>query len=289
VRSSRGTAALALAAAVTLAAGCGGGDKAKPPVASTVVEPTTTTTVSDARLRELLLVAADVPEFKERPPSTEPEDEEDPFTKCATDLPAAKALENEPEAEGATFVRAPEDAVEVSSEATGTTPDKAEAAVTELLEPKKATCFETALRAALEKAVPAGAQVTPKATVTKASVAGADQAVLLSIAATVKAEGKTTGYRVDLVFLRRGGDIVIVFYSGPTNLTSVAERQRIVAAVSKKLGGGTSSTSTTSSSSSGGSSTSVSGGGSSTTRRSTTTTKAGSTSSSRASTSTTRA
>ena len=283
MRTSRGTAALA-AAAVVLAAGCGRGEEAAPPATTTpetTVANTTTTTGNEDELKKLLLVAADVPEFKEKPASNEPEDDFDPFARCEAELPALKAVADAPEVEGASFVRAPEDAVEVGSSATATTPEKAEALLNELADPKTGGCFETAFSEALKKEVPAGAEVTPKVTATKSSVAGADQTVLLSIAATVRGGGQTSTFRADLVFLRRAGDVVIVTYSGPTNLTSVAERQRIVAAVSKKLGGGTTATTA------GSASTSSTRGGSSTTRRSTTTTRGGTTSSRATTTSTT--
>lgn len=282
VRSSRGTAALAVAAAVSLAAGCGRGGQDAPSTTTTPAEttlPSTTTTVVDDKLKELLLVAADVPEFKEKPASNEPETgDDDPLARCESQLPAAKAIE-EPEVEGATFVRGAEDAVKVASSATGTTAEKAEAALNELVDPKATACFQQEFSEFFKKDLPAGAEVTAKVAATKSTVAGADQAVLLGTTLTGKGPAGTVTYRADFVFLRRAGDIVTIFYAGPSNLTTVAERQRIVAAVSKKLGAGT--TSTTASS---GSTTSVAGTGSSTTRRSTTTTRRSTTSSSRTST-----
>ncbi len=283
VRSSRATTALAVAAAVTLAAGCGRGEQDALSTTTTPAETTlpSTTTVVDDDLRELLLVAADVPEFKEKPASNEPETDDDPLARCENQLPAARAIE-EPEVEGATFVRGAEDAVKVSSSATGTTPGKAEAALNELADPKTTACFQQEFSEFFKDAVPAGAEVAAKITATKSTVAGADQAVLVGTTITARGPAGTVAYRADFVFLRRAGDIVTIFYVGPSNLTTVAERQRIVAAVSKKLGGGT--TATTSSS---GSTTSVAGTGSSTTRRSTTTTRRSTTSSSRTSTTTT--
>ena len=285
VRTSRGTAALAVAA-LTLAAGCGRGDKTSSPETTaptdTTVPATTTTTSNEDELRKLLLVATDVPEFKEKAATADPpEEEDDPFVKCEAELPALKALDDAIEVEGDTFVRGPEDGVEVSSDVTGTTPEKAEAAVNELLEPKTATCFQTAITDAVKKELPAGVEVTPKLTITRSSVAGADQAVLASFTGTVRARGQAVGFRSDFVVLRRDGEIVTVYYAGPTNLTSAGERQRIVAAVSKKLGGDTTATT------SGSTTSSTAASRSSTTRRSTTTTRRSTTSSSQASTTST--
>ena len=282
--SSRGTAALAIAAAVAFA-GCGGDDKEPAAEVTTTVLPSTTTTI-DPALRDLLLVAADVPMFTEETGAEPKEEKEKTFAVCQpAEAPAANALTVEPEVDGSTFVRGPQGAVKVSSSATATTPEKAEAALTELVDPKLSACYESDLRAAIEKDVPTATELQVKLTATKSEVAGADQAVLLSATIDFTSEGKARDVRSDLVLLRRQGTIVAIFYNGPIDVTSVAERQRIVAAVSKKLGGDTSGSSTTT----GGSSTSGTGRGSSTSQRSTSSTGRGSTTSStRATTSSTR-
>jgi len=235
-----------------------------------------TTTTIDPALRELVLVAADLPKFKEE--TTAPAKDEETFAVCEpTDAPASYALVDEPSVDGANFARGPEGAVSVSSTATATTPQKAEAAITELTDPKLTGCYESDVRKGIEKDVPAASEITVKLAVTKPSVAGVDQAAVLSAAIAFKANGKPGAVRSDFVLLRRQGIILSFFYSGATNLASAAERQGIIAAAAKKLSGDTSVTSTTSGS--GSSSTSISAGGSSTTRRSSSTTSKGSTTS----------
>ena len=272
MRSSRGTATLAFAAAVALASACGGDDEGTTAEATTTVVPSSTTTTIDPALRDLLLVAADVPMFKEEAATEPKEEKEKTFAVCqAAEAPAANALTAEPEVDGSTFVRGAQGTVKVSSSVTATTPEKAEAALTELADPKLSGCYESDLRAAIEKDVPTASELQVKLTQTKSEVAGADQAVLLSAAVNYTSEGTARAVRSDLVLLRRQGTIVAIFYNGPSDLTTVAERQRIVAAVSKKLGGDTSGSTTTSGT---GSSTS------STSRRSTSSTTRGSTTSS---------
>ncbi|MEJ7763918.1 MAG: hypothetical protein WKF86_00315 [Acidimicrobiales bacterium] len=258
---------------LSLASGCGGdGEKAVPPDVTTTFLPTTTTI--DPALREFLLVAADVPEFKEETTAS-PKAEEETFQVCQqADAPAAHGLIEEPDVDGATFVRGLEDAVKVSSSVTASTPGKAEAALDELTDAKISACYEADVLADVEKETPGASDITVKLTTTKSTVAGADQAALLSAAVSFKFDGKAESARSDFVLLRREGTIVSVFYSGPTNLTSTSERLRIVAAVSKKLGGDSSGTSTTSGS--GSLSTSVVGRGSSTTSKGSSTTNKGS-------------
>jgi len=275
---NRGTAAVVIAASLALAPGCGG-EKKKVSDAPPTTVPASTTTTIDPLLKELLLVADDLPKFKEQA-STAPQPDDETFAVCEpADAPAAYALIDEPEVKGATFVRGPEDAVEVSSSAASTTPAKAEAALDELTDSKLTGCIESDVRSAIEKEVPSATDVVVKLTATKPTVAGADQAALLSSAITFKVDGKSGAVRSDFVLLRRQGTIVAIFYSGATNLTSTGERQSIVAAVSRKLGGDTSGTSTTSGSGSGSSTSSTGGGGASTTRRSTSTTRGSTTSS----------
>lgn len=281
VRTRRSTAALAVVAAAALAAGCGGGGSKTPATSATsatVAEPTTTSTTIDPALRDLLLVASDVPEFKEKESADPKPEGDDPLTSCTTELSALAALDGAPQVTGETFVRGAEDAVVTSSKVVATTADMATALLDQLLEEKVTSCLGPVFKSAVEKTAE-GSDVTTKVTATKSSVAGADQTVLVSATSTIKTSAASKGVRNDMVFLRRGGEIITVFYSGPTTLTSVAERQRIVAAISKKLGGGTSGTSTTS-----GSSTSVAGGGSSTTRRATTTTRRATTTTTKATT-----
>lgn len=281
--SKRGTAATAFAAILTLATGCGGDAKKAVPDVSTTFLPTTTTI--DPALKELLLVAADVPEFTAEPSASPTVEEDETFEVCQqADAPASHALINEPDVDGATFVRGPEDAVKVSSSVTATTPEKAEAALDELIDPKISACYEGDVRADLEKETPGASDITVELTTTKSSVAGADQAALLSAVISFKVDGKAESARSDFVLVRRQGTIVSIFYSGPTKVTSTNERQRIVAAVSKKLGGGSSGTSTTSGS--GSSSTSVDG-GSSTTKKGSLTTRSSTTSSTSGQTTTT--
>lgn len=279
-------ASLAIAAALTIAAGCGGGDKdqAAPVTTSSSLEetttslPTTTSTI-DPALRDLLLVKEDLPSgFEEQSaPSIRP----GLFTTCdPTTAPAVKALYEAPSADGATFQRGTGGAVKVSSTAIAAGPDRAGPALTELADTKVVECLESDLRALVEKDQPAGSEVTLKLTATKSTVKGSDQTVLLSSTSTAKVDATTSTVRLDLVFLRRADTVLVVTYAGPMGLTSVAERQKIVAAAAAKLGGGASAGSSTSTSASG-SSTSTSR-KTSTTRRSTTSTRsAGTTSSSR--------
>lgn len=291
VVSPRGTAPFALAVSLALAllAGCGGGGKkATLGPSSSEVAPSTSTTI-DPGLKNLLLVAADVPTFKE---DTSPDDpaavDDDPLKRCDAALPAFKAMDDVPSADGATFVRDVGNAVSATSSASSADSQKAEAALTELLSPEATACFNTAIAGAIEAGNPNGGKATAKTTVTKSSVPGIDQVVLLSSTATVNAAGKAIGVRFDFVFLRSQGTVVVVFYGGPTALTSVAERQKIVGAVSKKLAAASGSADTSVSSTSSTSSTSATGAGSSTTRRSTTTTRrSGSTTSSTTKASTT--
>ncbi len=288
MRTSRGTAILAFAAAAAVASGCGGDDdEPTAEVTTTVLPSTTTTTAVDPALRDLLLVAADVPMFTEETGAAPKEEKERTFAVCQpAEAPAANALTTEPEVDGSTFVRGAQGAVKVSSSVTATTPEKAEAALTELIDPKLTACYESDLRAGIEKDVPTATDLKVKLTATRSEVAGAEQAVLLSATINYTSEGTARDVRSDLVLLRRQGTIVAIFYNGPMDLTSTAERQRIVAAVSKKLGGDTTGSSTTTGS---GSSTSGTGRGSSTSQRSTSSTARGSTtSSSRATTTSTR-
>jgi len=217
-------------------------------------------------------VAADVPMFTEQAEG-EAKEEKETFAFCQpADAAAANALTEDPEVRGETFQRGADGAVKVSSSVTGSTPDKAEAALDELGAPEVSTCFEAQVRADVEKDVPTATDIKVKVTPVKSEVSGADQAVLLGATITYK-EGDTVtirSLRRDTVLLRRQGTVIAIFYSGPAGLTTVEERQRIVAAVSKKLGGGSTGPSTTSRSS--GSSTSVRGGGTSTSRSSSSTT-----------------
>jgi hypothetical protein len=164
------------------------------------------------------------------------------------------------------------------------TPEKAEAAVKEALDPDVVKCIEGDMRTEIEKDLPSGTTLEFKTTPTESSVPGTDQAVLVASTVTVKAAATVT-LRADIVFLRKAGVILSVFYIGPTNLATSAERQRIVAIAAKKLAGD-SGTSTTGAA---GGSTSSSGRSTTTRRGSTTTRQGGSTSSSsRSTTSTTR-
>lgn len=278
-------ASLAVAAALTIAAGCGGGDKdrAAPVTTSSSLEetttslPTTTSTTIDPALRDLLLVKEDLPSgFEEQ---STPSGRPGLFTTCdPATAPAVKALYEAPSADGATFQRGAGGAVKVSSTAIAAGPDQAGPALTELADTKVVECLESDLRALVEKDQPAGSEVTLKLTATKSTVKGSDQTVLLSSTSTAKVDATTSTVRVDLVFLRRADTVLVVTYAGPTGLTSVAERQKIVAAAAAKLGGGASAGSSTSTSASG-SSTSTSR-KTSTTRRSTTSTRSGGTTSS---------
>lgn len=265
-------ASLGLAAALALAAGCGGGGgkdptttTAPPPPEETTtsVEVTTTTTVIDPALQALLLVAADLPGFTE--PSS-PIPSPDPSTTCdPSEVPAVKAVIEAPGANGATLVKGTNDAVKISSRAISITPEQAQAGLTELLDPKASSCLESDLRAAVEKEQPAGTTVTLKVASSQSTVAGADQVVVLAGTATVKGDTVTRTLRYDLAFLRTGGKVLIVTYSGASSLTSNAERQGIVVTAAGKLSGSTTSTTVA-----GGSTTSTKR--TSTTRRRTTTT-----------------
>lgn len=278
--SHRGTAPFALAVSLALVAGCGGGGKKSPQLGtpssevSSTTEPATTSTTIDPALQDLLLVAADVPTFKEDTAAVDPAAQgNDPLKQCDTELPAVKAVDEVPRAEGATFVRGVGNAVSTTSSASVSDAGKAEAALTELVSAEAAACYEAAVAGAVEAGNQAGAKATAKTTATKSSVPGIDQVVLLSSAVTVAATaGKAEAVRYDIVFMRSQGTVVVVVYRGPTTLTSVAERQKIVGAVSKKLAASVPGSTGTS-----GSSTSVTGGGSSTTKRSTTTTRRSST------------
>lgn len=295
MRSTRSAPALSLvvATALALAACGGGGDKSAtttsaPPAESTSTsgEPTTTSTTIDPELQALLLTETDLPTgFKEAADDPSSDDE---ASACDTvDAPATKAIEDEPSAEGASFERGSGAIpVQVSSTVTRTTPEKAEAAMAELLDAKLRECLEADLRTAAESSLPAGGTVTFNTTSARANVTGTDQAVLLSSTATIKAESTTAVVRSDFVFLRKDGTLYIVFYAGLNDQATAAERQRIVAAAARKLGGTASGTSTTSASGGSTSSTSSSGrtstsrGSTSSSRRSTTsTTRSGGTTS----------
>jgi hypothetical protein len=304
--------ALGLAVALAISAcGSGGGKGASTSTPTTAestsssAEATTTSTTIDPALKALLLVADDLPQFKE---AANPSPDQDLFKTCdPAEVPAFKVLYDAPSVDGSTFSRGADDAVEVTSSVTSTTAEQGQAGLDEVLEPKAVECLQTDLQALTDKDKPEGTTATVKVTTAKSTVAGVDQTVLLSTTTTVKqgattttTEGSSTTrqsssttkqaatqvIRQDLVFLRLGGTILVVTYLGPSGLTSTTERQRIVAVAAKKLTDGTSgSTSTTTGSGSGSSTSSTRG--SSTTRRSTTSTSTrGSTSSSR-STSTT--
>ena len=269
-------ASLAVAATLgAVASGCGGGDKpAATTTTATSLEETTTTlaatttsTTIDPALRELLLVAADLPEgFEEQAAGGT---RTALFTTCdSSTAPAVRAVYDAPTVDGSTFQRGANGAVKVASSVISAQPGEAEPGLNELLDPKVKECLEADLRSLVEKDQPTGATVTLKLSATKATISGADQTVLLSSTATVKADTTTSTARLDFVFLRKADTILVVTYGGPTNLTSVAERQKIVAAAARKLAGGdAAATSTTG----GGSTTSTRR--TSTTRRATTTTR----------------
>lgn len=287
------TAALITATALAVVACGGGGDKASTTTTPTTGESTsssfeTTTTTIDPALQELLLVAEDLKDFKEQA-TTEPVDPDGSNAPTCGDpaiAPAGRALDGEPSVDGGRFVRGPQDAVDVSSSVVATTPEKAEAALKEVLEPKVVECLEGDFRTEVEKEAPAGTTVTFKTTSAASTVPGIDQAVLVSSTVTLKNGATTSTRRVDLVFLRKAGVILTIPYSGPTELATSAERQRIVAIAARKLAGEAAGTSTTAGAS--GSTTSTRRGATTSTRRSTSTTRQGSTTSStRATTSTT--
>lgn len=280
---ARPIASLAVAAALGLAA-CGGGDNNADPTTTTTPSSleetttsvaTTTSTTIDPTLKELLLVAEDLPGFKE---GTTPPDDVKLFQTCdPTEAPAFKVVYDAPSVDGATFVRGKDDAVSVSSSVISMPADQAEAGLTELLDEKVVACLQKDLQAIVEKEAASGVTVTVKLTPSKATISGVDQTVLLSGAVTVK--GSTTEtLRADLVFLRSSGTIVVLDYGGPTTLATSAERQKIVAVAGRKLAGAAGGTTSTTEAS-GGSSTSTSR-RTSTTRRSTTSTRSGSSTSS---------
>lgn len=273
-------ASLGVAVALAVAAGCGGGDGQDPTTTSapppseettTSVELTTTTTVVDPALQALLLVAADLPGFKD--PET-PAATSEPSTTCdPSEVPAVKAIIEAPGVSGTTLVKSANDAVTISSRAVSTAPDQAQGGLTELLDPKATSCLESDLRSAVEKEQPGGTTVTLKLATSQTSVAGAEQAVILAGTATVKGDTVSRTLRRDVVFLRSGGKVLIVTYSGPSSSASNAERQGIIVLAAGKL-----TASTTSTTVAGGSTTSTRR--TSTTRRRTSTTRGASTSSS---------
>lgn len=288
--SLRPAAAAVAVALVALGAACGGGGgggattTSAPPSTeestTTSVEVTTTTLGIDPALQELLLVAEDVPNFKEKDPpvSVNPSaEDDDALQKCEAQVPELKDAADTPEIEGSTFVRGADDAVEVSSSVSDGDPAEAQALLDALLDGKLTACLEESFKAGVGPDAPAGVDVTFKTTQTKATVAGADQTVVLSSAFGVSGGGVKLSFRLDIVLLRQEGTVVSIFYFGPSNITSSAERQRLVAAVSKKLQGTSSSSSSTSSTSK---SSSTTRRATSTTRRSTSTTRQASTTSS---------
>jgi len=272
-----------VAAAFAVVAACGGGGGKKATTTSTPTsgfdstpssEASTSTTV-DPALQSLLLVAADLPSFKE-PASPSPTGRRS--TSCeSTTAPAITALLASPGAEGSTFERGTGGAVKVSSSAISAAPEQATAALTELVDPKVQSCLEADLKAAAEKDLPSGSTLTMKLTSAKATVVGVDQTVVLSGIGTVKGDttastsaGSSTTkagaktVRYDLVFLRSAGTVLVLTYTGPSDQATSTERQKIVAIAAKKLagtGGGAT-----------GSSTTVAAGGSTTTRKGATTT-----------------
>jgi len=289
--NSRPTAALVVAAALAVVAGCGGGGGKKstttsgPPSSETPTSEQTTSTTIDPALQSLLLVAADLPGFKE-PTSASPAARRS--TSCeSTTAPAVTALFAAPSVEGTTFEKGTGGAVKVSSSAISTTAEQGGAGLTELVDPKVQACLSADLKASAEKDLPTGSTVTLKLTSAKATVAGVEQTVLLSGTGTVKGGDttastsgpsstsktstttKTKTVVYDLVFLRNGGTILVLTYSGPSDQATSAERQRIVATAAKKLAGASGTSSTTT----GASSTSTSIGGTTTSHKSTTTTR----------------
>lgn len=280
---ARPFASLAVAAALGLAA-CGGGDNNAGPTTTTTPSSleetttsvaTTTSTTIDPTLKELLLVAEDLPGFKE---GTASPDDVKLFQTCdPAEAPAFKVVYDAPSVDGATFVRGTDDAVSVSSSVISMPADQAEAGLTELLDEKVVACLQKDLQAIIEKDAASGVTVTVKLTPSKATIAGVDQTVLVSGTVTIKG-GTTQTLRADLVFLRSSGTIVVLDYSGPTALATSAERQKIVAVAGRKLAGAAGGTTSTTEAS-GASSTSTSR-RTSTTRRSTTSTRSGSSTSS---------
>lgn len=241
-------ASLAIAIALAVVTGCGGGGGGDPTTTSaplpveettTSVEPTTTTTTIDPALQAFLLVAADLPGFKDQASPT-------PSAASTTcdplELPGARAVIEAPAAIGATLVRGAGDVVRVSSRVSGTAADQSQAGLTELLDPKAASCLESDLRAAVEEEQPAGTTVTLELAASEATVAGAEQAVVLAGTATVTGDTVSRTLRMDVAFLRTGGTVLVVTYFGPSGVTSGAERQGIVVTAAAKLSGSTTST-----------------------------------------------
>jgi len=280
-------AAIAVVATLGLVAGCAGGGSSRstttraPSTSSTEDVPapseqSTPPTTVDPTLQSLVLVAADVPGFKEQ---AGPSPTRDRSTSCdPAAAPAVKAISAAAAAEGATFERGPDGAVQVSSRGISS-PDQAEAALTELVDPKLTACLQADLRAIVEKNSGGGAADAFKMTSAKSKVGGVDQTVILAASASMKDNaGVARTVLLDLVFLRSSGTILVVTYTGPSGMASVAERQRIVAVAGRKLAGSASGTSTTLA---GGSTTSSTRRSTTTTtRRSTTTTHPASTTSS---------
>lgn len=273
-------ASLAVATTLALMAGCGGGDGKKaatttsgPPPSeetTTSVELTTTTTAVDPALQALLLTASDLPGFKEQSGATTTTTTPTTTTTCdATEVPAVKAILEAPTANGATLVKGANDAVKVSSRALKTTPEQAQSGLTELVDTKAEDCLASDLKALVEKEQPAGTTVTLKLTTAQSTVAGSEQTVIVSGAATVKADTVSRTLRQDLVFLRTAGTVVVISYGGPSSLATTAERQGIIVTAAAKLSGST--TSTTSASGTGRSTSSTRR--TATTRRSTTSTR----------------
>jgi hypothetical protein len=304
-------ASFAIAGALLVGA-CGGGSKKASTTTSTPSteastsssEPTTSSTI-DPTLKDLLLVAADLPGFKE---SSNPTPDQALFKTCdPAEAPAFKAVYDAPKEVGSTFVRGKDDAVQVKSIVSSTTAEKAEAGLTELLDAKALSCLEKDVQALAENGKPAGQTITVKLTSAKSTVTGVDQALLLSGTVTVKS-GSTSGTsstaptsttsksssttagsggtttRLDAVFLRSAGTILEVDYSGPTALATPTERQKIVAVAARKLAAAASGTGGSSTTVSGASTSSTSGSGSSTTKRSTSTTRQGSSTTKKATT-----
>jgi len=283
---------LAITVALAVVAGCsGGGGKlstttSSPPSSdesTTSSEPSTTSTSIDPTLQDVLLVAADVTGFKEQTTKTPTRFRS---TTCSsTTAPALNAISTAPTVDGAIFERGADAAVKVSSRAIAA-PDKAQAALTELLDPKLAQCLQDDLRAILGNDPASGTIDALKMTVTKATLSGVDQTVTLAGVATAKDNnGAAKPFQLDLVFLRSGSTILVVSYSGPSGVASVAERQRIVVAAGRRLSG--SPTGPTTTQPAGGSTSSTRR--TSTTRRVTTTTHQASTSSTNSSSTTAKA
>jgi len=278
---------MGIAMALAVAAGCGGGGgkastttsapSSSEATTATSVESTTTTRLIDPALRALLLVASDLPGFKD-PTSLSPVN--DPSTSCdATQLPGVKAIIEASAISGPTIVKGANDAVKVSSRVISTTPDQAQGGLTELLDPKAASCLESDLRKAVDSDQPAGTTVTLKLASSQSTVAGAEQTVILAGTATVKGDTVTRTLRFDLGFVRSGGTVLIITYSGASSVTSVTERQGIIVIAASKLNASTA----------GATATTVAGTGKSTssTRRTSTTKRSGATTTVKATTTST--